>query len=225
MRLLFHSETWLGVATSIDGLAVIAVGNKAASETERGFVGMDEEGVQVVGVVSPVMIFIKVSREPEPVRAGRTVCIALPRQLPLARERPVIVHEILLVGILLLSVDGDEFAGLPFAHSREGPVCAERQPLEEASLVLDVFDMPRPGDNRRVLLPQLFRLLVRLLVSPLRVAAARGEDDEGIKDGDDVFLFHFVLSYNFPSVLDEDATPWHFYLSALEVVGRDGRRV
>ena len=71
---------------------------------------------------------------------------------------------------------------------------AERQPLEEASLVLDVLDMPRPGDNRRVLLPQLFRLLVRLLVSPLRVAAARGEGDEGKEEGDDGFLhIHFVF--------------------------------
>ena len=124
-----------------------------------------------------------------------------------------------------LRVDGDEFAGLPFAHSREGPVCAERQPLEEASLVLDVLDMPRPGDNRCVLLPQLFCLLVRLLVSPLRVAAARGESDEGEQDGDNCFLVHFILSDNLSSVLDKDAAPWCFYPSALEVVGWDGRRV
>lgn len=57
-----------------------------------------------------------------------------------------------------------------------------------------MLDMPRPGDNWRVLLPQLFRLLVRLLVSPLRVAAARGEGDEGKEDGDDGFLhIHFVF--------------------------------
>ena len=40
-----------------------------------------------------------------------------------------------------------------------------------------------------------------------------------------VFYVHFVLSDNFSSVLDKDAAPWHFNLSALEVVGRDGRRV
>ena len=175
------SETWLGVAASVNGLAVNTVGNKAASETERGFVGMDEEGVQVVGVVSPVMIFIKDSREPEPVRAGRTFFVALPRQLPRARERPVIVLFFLLVRILLLALDVAEFTRLPFAHSREGPVCAESQPLEEASLVLDVLDMPRPGDNRCVLLPQLFRLLVRLWVSPLRFVAATRSEREGCK--------------------------------------------
>ena len=134
---------------------------------------MDEEGIKTVGVGgNPVALFIKVSREPEPVYAGRTFFVTFPRQFPRARELPVIVHEILPVCILLLTVDGDEFAGLPFAHSRESPVCAERQPLEEASLVLNVFDMPRSGDNRCVLLPQLLRLLVCLRVSPLRVAAA-----------------------------------------------------
>ncbi len=49
--------------------------------------------------------------------------------------------------------------------------------------------------------------------------------NEGKQEGDDGLLVHFVLSYNFSSVLDEDAMLWPFYLSALEVVGRGGRRV
>ena len=48
---------------------------------------------------------------------------------------------------------------------------------------------------------------------------------EGKQNGNDDLLVHFVLSYNFSSVLDEDAMLWPFYLSALEVVGRGRRRV
>ena len=43
-----NTETWLSIAASIGGLAVVAVRNKAASKTERGFVGLDEEGVQTI---------------------------------------------------------------------------------------------------------------------------------------------------------------------------------
>ena len=45
---------------------------------------------------------------------------------------------------------------------------------------------------------------------------------EGKQNGNDDLLVHFVLSYNFSSVLDEDAMLWPFYLSALEVVGWGG---
>ena len=48
---------------------------------------------------------------------------------------------------------------------------------------------------------------------------------EGKQNGNDDLLVHFILSDNLSSVLDEDAAPWRFYLSALEVVGRGGRRV
>ena len=127
LRLLLHSEIRLGVAASVNGLAVDTVGNKAASETERGFVGMDEEGVKTVGIGRhPIPFVVIARRKRESVYARSTFFVALPRQLPRARERPVIVLFFLPVRILLLAVDGDEFAGLPFAHSRESPVCAER---------------------------------------------------------------------------------------------------
>jgi len=78
-----------------------------------------------------------------------------------------------------------------------------------------------------VYLPSLKVVFVRLNICYRLTCrlTARGEGYEGEQDGDNCFLVHFVLSDNLSSVFDKDAVPWRFYLSALEVVGRGGRRV
>jgi hypothetical protein len=44
----------------------------------------------------------------------------------------------------------------------------------------------------------------------------------GQQNGDDDLLVHFVLSYNFSPVLDEDAVLWLCYPSTLEVARHIG---
>ena len=52
------SETWLCITANIDGLAIVTIVNKSASETKRGFVCMDEECIHAVG--RPVSISVEV---------------------------------------------------------------------------------------------------------------------------------------------------------------------
>ena len=104
----------------------------------------------------------------------------------------------------MLAVDGDEFAGLPFAHSCQRAIGLEREALEVTLRVADVLVVPCGDHERPVLLIQLHGLFVCLWVGiSWFVAAARGECEDYDHEKENFCLFHIAYFDIFkPSLAD-----------------------
>ena len=187
--LIMFSEPGFSRAALVVDPAV-GVFDVIALDAEGGGVGVGEgEGAEVGHVVAPGIVVG--GGQLQAVALLAAVALGTPvSQLPRSRERAAQFH-VLPVGVLFLTVDGNELAGLPFAHSRQYAVGLEGEALEVTLRVADVFVVPCADHERPVLLIQLHGLFVSLRVGiPWFVAAARGEEGSSKHHKSDSPEFH-----------------------------------
>ncbi len=150
----------LVVDPAVGGFDVIAL------EAEGGGVGVGEGEGAGVGHVVPFLIVVG-GGQLQAVALLAAVALGTPvSQLPRPCERAAQFH-VLPIGVLLLAVDGDGLAGLPFAHTRQCAVGLEGEALEVSLRVADVLVVPCADHERPVLLIQLHGLFVCLRVEVL----------------------------------------------------------
>ena len=130
-------------------------------EAEGGGVGVGEGEGAGVGHVVPFLIVVG-GGQLQAVALLAAVALGTPvSQLPRPCERAAQFH-VLPIGVLLLAVDGDGLAGLPFAHTRQCAVGLEGEAIEVTLRVADVLVVPCADHERPVLLIQLHGLFVCL---------------------------------------------------------------
>ena len=171
-------EAWLHVAALVVCPTIGVLVMEARDAEGDGCAIVVEEAIVAVGHPTITLIVERIKRGiKDEVILAHSAVIPYPLQPPCACERATQFH-VLPVGVALLAVNGDELAGLPFAHTVHFAVGLECEALEVTLRVADVLVVPRANDNRPVLLIQLHRLLVCLRVGvSWLIAAARGEGE------------------------------------------------
>ena len=192
--MIILSEPWFGRAAQ-EGNPAVGVFDVIALDAEGGGIGVGEgEGAGVGHVVAPGIVVC--GGQLQAVALLAAVALGTPvSQLPRPCELAVQFH-VLPVGVLFFTVDGDELAGLPLAHSRQCAVGLKREALKVTLRVADVLVMPCADHERPVLLVQLHGLFVSLRVGiSWFIAAARGECEGGNQEEEKFCLFHFACAF------------------------------